>query len=314
MRRILSAALVAAVLVGAQAASAQTLANLFPPLSGEVATRLAGLTGRLTSRQRRQRAALTKASKFLVVETDDVGKTISDAVKVVAPLDAAYPGDATLPSLLDPVVTYVGSALSSRLNDLGASIAVLPTGKLKNGASAAKKKADAASVRFDSATTRARQLKYLAQEYAAVARGEKFVAKVAGVVASTRFAVAIDGKPFSLPGLPQFNEIATYQSADAGKFRLDVVGTLGETNVIIVLIVPSPGAGEHDLQIGMVPSPSSYMAGGPLLFAASGKMNFTTWSPVDGKVAGTFSATFTNGTTTVQLTNGAFSATNMQTQ
>src|SRR5262245_46416984 len=119
MNRLLSAIVLAVLLLLGADASAVTLASRFPALSDEITTRLAALpeTG-LSRDQKRQKTALNKAAKALAKDTGDLGLLLKYARKAVLKLDTAYPEDATLGPMLDEVVAGLTLDVTKRGGEL----------------------------------------------------------------------------------------------------------------------------------------------------------------------------------------------------
>lgn len=312
MHRSIPAVVLALLLFLGAHAAAESLATRFPEVSGEVAARLGALpTTGLTRDERRLRANLNKAAKALAKDAADLALTLKFARKAMLRIDTSYPGDAEFAPLLDALVEGLKLDVTTRGGAFSASVQDLPDGTAKTRAEAL----DAASqleiqATFD-APTRADSLTHLSTANALIVKGQRVVRRAGGgtTAATNSLDVNIDGNPLHLPPASgEYTYTAIYDQA-MDSFILSARGTIDTTQHIFALRVMSPGAGPHPVQGG--PS-STYTSSAiapqpPFVLMPGATIDFTTWDPDNGKIAGTFSASFNNGTTTVALTNGRFS-------
>src|SRR5947207_1563447 len=78
--------------------------GLYPTFASTVKSRLDALTGALSKDEKKQKTALTKASKALAATAGDLGKMIGAASKAVAPLEPVFAEDAQLKGAFDLIV------------------------------------------------------------------------------------------------------------------------------------------------------------------------------------------------------------------
>jgi hypothetical protein len=313
MHRLLPSIVLAAVLLLGSAASAVTLASRFTALSDEVTARLDALPDSgLSKDEKKLKSSLGKAVKALTKDTDDLFKTMKNGRKVALRLDGAYPDDATLAPLLDDLVTTLSVDVVRRGAGLNNATSFLPDGTAKVRAQKFNDAAELEIVAADAETVRAERLAHLAAAAALILKGEKVVAKAGGnTLVRSELDVDIDGLHLHLPPeTGQYLYVASYDP-EANVFFLTANGTVDSTTHLFRLQVPGASLGSHAIDGG---SPTVYMSPqspGPIFTLVDGAtMTFTTWDPAGSRFAGTFSASFTNGTKTVALTNGSFTSVN----
>jgi hypothetical protein len=314
MRIPLLAALAAAVLIVPDAASGGTLATRFPQLASEIQTRLAALQLPPLSRvEKRQKAALVKAGKPIAVDTNDLAKTLVNERLAIAALDATFKTDATIPGILDSMLSSAQFDVSERTAFLSARVDALPTSALKKKATAS---VTAANKQFgfssDPKRTRVARFSALSKALAADAAGEKSARKAlltAGVVVDQIEIQAGDRYLFASTGTAS-NATAEFDTTIAGAFR--IVGSFESqgTHVLMQMRVDSPEVGAHGVSLT---TDSSYVGDSGMLSATSGTVQFTTWDPANHTAAGTFYVVFSNGTNTITVTGATFSFIDMQT-
>jgi len=313
MRRLLPSIVLAAVLLLGSAASAVTLASRFTALSDEVTARLDAFPDSgLSKDEKKLKSSLGKAVKALTKDTDDLFKTMKNGRKVALRLDAAYPDDAILAPLLDDLVTTLSTDVGGRGAGLSNATAFLPDGAAKLRA---QKFSDAAELEFVAAaaeTVRAERLAHLAAAAELILKGEKVVTKAGGnTLIANELDVDVDGVPLHLPPETGAYLYTASYDADANVFFLTANGTIDGTTHLFTLQVPTPSLGTHAIDGGQPTSYMSPQSPGPQFTLVDGAtMTFTKWDPEGSRFAGTFSASFTNGTKTVALTNGTFTRIN----
>jgi hypothetical protein len=315
MHRILPALVLAVLLLCGLEAAAVTLASRFPAVSDEIAARLAALPASgLTKDQKKLKSTLGKAAKALAKDTDDLALTLKYARKAVLKIDTAYPGDETFAPLLDELVAGLALDVTRRGGDLYNSVQALPDGDAKTKAQALSDASEAEIVAAVGALARADALSHLAAANALIAKGQKVVRKAGGGTnaATNEIDVDIDGNHLHLPPVSgDYTYTTTYDPA-MDVFILSVRGTIDTTTHLFSLRVLTPGLGPHPIQAGpnATYTSSAIVGGPPFVMMQGATMDFSTWDPAQGKFGATFSATFTNGTTTVALTNGRFTRVN----
>lgn len=318
MHRAIPAIVLSVLLLCGLDAAAETLASRFPDLSTEVAARIAALpVSGLSKDQKKEKSTLGKVVKTLAKDTDVLATTLKNARKAVLKIDTAYPGDATFAPLLDDVVSKLSLDVTQRGGALFVSIQALADGAAKTKAQGLSDAAEAEIVAAIDGPARADKLSHVAAANALITRAEKVVKKAGGGTANSTNELNVDigGDHLHLP--PQTGDyvyVVNYDSV-SDNFLLTVRGTIGTTEHAFSLRVPTPGAGPHPIQGGppQTAYTSSAITGTPpfgLVPQPAATMDFSTWDPANGKFTATFSATFTNGTTTVALTNGSFSYSN----
>lgn len=314
MHRILAPIALAVVLLCASAASAVTLASRFTELDAEVAARLAALpeTG-LSKVEKSQKSALGKVAKTLLKDTDDIVKTLKNGKKAVSKLDKAFPEDAELAPLLDGLVAGLTSDVSQRGGDLFLSVQALPDGEAKTKAQALSDAAEAEIVASASELIRADRLSRAAKANTLIAKGEKVVRKAGGgTVVTNELDVDIGDVHMHLP--PATGDYIFMVNYDPGMDILQLTArqTIGDTMHLFSLRVSAPALGSNELLAGPPTIYTSSAIAGPPPFTLQpgGTMNFTVFDPDNSRFVATFSATFSNGTTTVTLANGSFTKVN----
>jgi hypothetical protein len=305
MRRLLSAALAAAFFVSGTLAFAATLGGLYPAFATTVQNRLSVLTGALSKDEKKQKTALTKASKALAATSNDLAKMISAASKAVAALEPAYPEDPQFQGAFDQIVNDLHAEVTQRINGLGIGIDLLPEGKKKAAAQALRAKTDAAETTFASATSRAAQLKLVAGEYASVLKAERILASPGpGLVALTRFSALVGKELVQAPGLPPQRLIrSVYDQSGTGAFTFSATSGGAEERTSVSFSVAAPGAGAKPMAVS-ADSWYSTSRDAPHQLVTSGTVTFTVWDPDNRRASGTLTATFADGT---KLTKGVFS-------
>ena len=312
-RLIPSIVLAVLLLLLGSAASAVTLASRFTELSDQVTVLVGALpeTG-LTKDQKKLKSSLGKVVAALTKDTDDLAKTMKNARKVALRLDAAYPGDPVMGPLLDDLVTTLSTDVGGRGAALANAAAFLPDGTAKTRA---QKFSDAAEVEIVAAaegTVHAERLAHLAAAAALIMKGEKVVTRAGGsTLVLDEFDVDIDGLHLHLPpATGPYLYTASYD-ADQNVFFLTANGSIDSTTHIFTLQVPGPSLGAHAIDGAQPTSYLSPQSPGPMFTLVDGAtMTFTKWDPEGSRFAGTFTASFTNGTKTVALTNGRFTRVN----
>ena len=314
MRRLISAAVLALAIVFASIAGAATLASRYTDLSLELQGRTAALpaTG-LSKVQKKQKSALKKSVAAINHDTTLLQKTLADVGTAVGALDPAYPSDATLGPLLDTMVVDQRTAVfdrNTRVFDRAVGIAA--GDKTKTKVDALFLKAEALLVASDAATTRALRVKSIKAALKSVAKAEKALDKVLGPgggdVTTTAYDVNIDGAAFHLPTTGITNYSVIYASGGVGSLNIVAMGPIGAVQHNIVISIASPGVGDR----AMAPNSSySKVPGTGPMQVTAGTVHISAFNPASHKVAGTFSGTFSDGITTVTLTNGTFSSTSM---
>lgn len=313
MHRLIPSIVLAAVLLLGSAASAVTLASRFTDLSDQVDVLVAALpeTG-LTKDQKKVKASLGKVVTALTKDTDDLAKTMKNGRKVALQLDALYPGDPVMGALLDDLVATLSVDVVRRGAGLNNATSFLPDGTAKVRAQKFSDAAELEIVAADVGTVRAERLAHLAAAAALILKGEKVVAKAGGnTLVRNELDVDIDGLHLHLPQeTGQYLYVASYDP-EANSFILTANGTVDSTTHLFRLHVPGPSLGAHAIDGAQPTSYMSPQSPGPMFTLVEGAtMTFTKWDPEGSRFAGTFTASFTNGTKTVALTNGRFTSVN----
>ncbi len=302
-----------AVLLVLDAASADTLSARFPQLATEVQTRLAALaTPPLTHVQKKQKSALTKAGKPLAVDTEDLAKTIADEKSAVAALDAVFKTDATLSPMLDSVVAIASTDVNDFQTFVAARVGAMPAGSARTKANAdltsAAKSETAAAV---ATKTRAARLGLYAKALGALLKADALARKAAlGDVVDQMEAFVGTRRLFAAAGTTS-TATAIYA---AGPNELRVAASFQSLGKLynVAFRVDAPDVGSF--QVSVAPDSTIFVDGVGQLPATSGSVQISTWDPTNQKAAGTFDVVYSNGTTTVHVTSGAFSFIDVQTQ
>src|SRR5207244_413838 len=114
---------------------------------------------------------------------------------------------------------------------------------------------------------------------------------------------------FHVPGSPLADYAVTYGTAFPANLHIAATALVAGVETHFELTIAEPGRGSRNvLSAGFHSGPPSE----PLLGLVSAIVRITSWNPQKHAVAGTFEATFSNGTTTAMLTGGKFSTTSMQ--
>jgi hypothetical protein len=314
MRRLLAPIALLVLLVCGSAASAVTLAGRFTELDAEVAARLAALPDSgLSKAQKKEKSTLGQVAATLAKDTEELAKTLKNAKKAVSKLDKAYPGDATFAPLLDAVVAGLTSDVAQRGGDLFISIQLLPDGTAKTKAQAASDAAEAEIVAAAAELVRATRLSRASKALKLIVKGERIVTKAGGgTVVTNELDVDIGDVHMHLP--PATGDYIFMVNYDPGMDVLQLTArqTIDETIYLFSLRVSAPAIGTQSLLAGPPTAFSSSAITGqpPFQLQPGGTMTFTVFDPDNSRFVGTFSATFSNGTTTVTLTNGSFTKVN----
>jgi len=314
MRKPALAALVAVLLFVCGPASADTVAARFPRLVAEIQTRLTQLALPPLSRlQKRQKAACTKVQKPLAAATDDLAKFLVSERTVVATLDPSFKDDATVAQMLDDIllaaqtdVLEVNAFVNVRAN-------ALPTSALRKKSLAVL----AGAGRFmtlagDAKRARATRIAYLSKVLAYDASADKLVRKAlltSGVVV-TQMELHADAHALVATTGTSSLTFAMYVAADD---KLTVIGGFESMGVRrdLQFRVDGPAVGDRPVVL----SQDTFFHDDRGIFSAtSGTVHVTTWDPANHKAAGTFEMVFSNGAATVNVTQGAFSYIDLQTQ
>ena len=318
MPRLIPSIVLAVVLLAGSAASAVTLASRFTALSDEVAERIAAFPDSgLSKDEKKIKSSLGKAAKALAKDTDDLAKTLKNGRKAVSKLDLAYPADGVLAPLLDDVVAGLSLDVTKRGGELFVSIQGLPDGTAKTKAQTLSDASEAEIVAAADEPIRADKIAHFSAANTLIAKGERVVRKAGGGGgggggSTNELDVDIGAEHLHLP--PATGDFVYTVTYDAGGNALVLAarGVIGTTTHAFSLRVAAPALGSQQIQGGpqTTYTSSAIAAQPPFVLQPPATMNLTTFDTVQSKFAGTFSATFTNGTTTVTLANGTFDQTN----
>jgi hypothetical protein len=292
------------------------LAATYADLRTEVQTRLDQLpeTG-LAKDQKKQKSALTKARAALDHDGATLSVTVADAGKVIGALDPVFPGDPTFGPHLDTVLTDLRSSVVTRIDDLSRRVApLLETDKTRTKVQGLAAQANAALVPGDAAgATRPIRAKSLAKSLSQVVKADKLIAKAfapgGARVKAPSFAADVDGDPVVLSTAPG-SFVVLYDDQPGGflTVRAKATTTDGVLHNIFVS-VPGPARGLRAVRAGTPYTSSTQLMPLP---SSSGTVRITSWNPASLEVAGTFDVTYSDGTTTVQITDGKFATNAMQ--
>ena len=303
---------IAALALAAAAASAGTLGTRFSSLSGEVQSRLTALTGKLDATQRKQKAALGKAAKALAANSTGLSKDLTNTAKTVAALEPLFGTDGTIGPLLDDLVTDVEADVADRKALADYRDGALPDGKTKTAVAKLLTSAGDNLTSAGAAATRKARMSLVKKARGAVTIADGSLAKArrkSGVLTTDIEAFA-DGLHLFSPRLAGSSYQVTNFSMAGGSLRVVLTETVAGKAITMSFQVAAPSTGEHPVAI--VPF-SRFTDDRGALPATAGTVNITTWDPANMTAAGTFEITYSNGTTTVRVTKGAFTAIAMPT-
>lgn len=305
-----------ALALGGSPAGAQTLAGRFPTLTGVMQARLGSFpTTGLTKSLRKQKSSVAKCVKALGADDRDLpARAIKNAKKALKAAERAYPGDVDLAPLLDGVVDALRGDILVRGSELFASAQALPEGSARTKAEAKALDSESDVTASLDATGRLERLALLASATKSLDAVEKIVRKAGGGGSlRTELDADIGADHLSLP--PASGDYVYTVSYDmpSDAFLLVARGTIGTVEHFVTVRVMSPGVGSRAIQAGPESTYSSSAAAGTFIAMPGANVEFTTWDPLAGKVAGRFDASFLNPMTQTQVdvTNVTFSSTNL---
>jgi hypothetical protein len=253
--------------------------------------------------------------KPLAIETTDLAKSLVRQRQVIAALEAPFKTDATIPPMLDSILTFAQTDVFDRSAFLSARADALPTGAAKKRAAAlvaAAGRQFSAAIDGSVKRSRAARMTLLSKSLATDAAGEKVVRKAlltSGVVVTAFEAVAGDRYLFASMGTSS-HVSAQFNALTAGALLINGGFESQGSHIILLLRIASPAVGDVPVTVA---ADSMYAGPAGPLPATSGVVHFAAWDPDNRKAAGTIDVVFSNGTSTITITGATFSFVDLQT-
>jgi hypothetical protein len=305
-------------------AKATPYTDNFDALIAELQARGASLSNATDKVGKSQYKACVKSLQTFAKDSTSLATDLKNGVKVAKALIKAFPGDfttnmtataaatltaSTFGELLEAAYTGLADDVEAALAALQTTVNALPAGSAKDKALEAIAAATQALAEAENATDYDTGAKALATAIKEIAKGAKAAASGGGGGGGGG-ASKLSAKVI-INGVTN-NWVATAAGGEWVKSTgiLDVGGTTGPSGAPTSQLSAALGSGYNGTTgaFALGGNVGGYFDFGAMRFygAVSGTLNITSFSEANTTIKGTFSYTASDGTTTIQVTEGEF--------